>query len=108
VQNKKTSWLTRLQNRWKLDSLWQVLLVLLVFSCTGFTILYIKQPVFWLLGITTNTPLVWRIVIYLLTILPAYQITLLFYGFIFGQFKFFWAFEKKMLTRMRILKARKE
>lgn len=100
----KMSWLTRLQTRWKLESLWQVLLVLLVFACTGFTVLFLKKPIFWLLGVTDKTPPIWRTIIYLFTIFPAYQILLMAYGFIFGQFKFFWAFEKKMLKRMRILK----
>ena len=100
----KKHWLTRLQTRWKLDSLWQVVVVLWVFACTGFTVLYIKKPVFWLLGVSDQTSTFWRTIIYVLTILPAYQIILLTYGFIFGQFKFFWAFEKKMLTRLGILR----
>ena len=33
-------------------------------------------------------------------ILPVYNILLLFYGFVFGQFHFFWKFEKRMLSRM--------
>jgi hypothetical protein len=33
-------------------------------------------------------------------IFPIYQVLLVFFGFIFGQFKFFWNFEKKMLSRM--------
>jgi len=33
-------------------------------------------------------------------IFPIYQITLPLVGWLFGQFKFFWDFEKKMLQRM--------
>jgi hypothetical protein len=33
-------------------------------------------------------------------IFPIYQITLPITGFIFGQFKFFWNFEKKFLTKI--------
>ena len=33
-------------------------------------------------------------------IFPIYQITLPITGFLFGQFKFFWNFEKKFLSRI--------
>lgn len=98
------SFLEKLQTRWKLKSLGQVVLVLIVFACTGTTVLYLKAPLFWLLGITEKTDVVWRTVIYVVAILPVYQVLLLMYGFIFGQFQFFWAFEKKMLKRMGLLK----
>ena len=97
------SFLEKLQNRWKLKSLGQVIIVLIVFACTGTTVLYLKAPLFWLLGVTDETPAVLRTVIYIFAILPAYQVLLLMYGFLFGQFSFFWEFEKKMLKRMRIL-----
>ncbi|TAE13790.1 MAG: hypothetical protein EAZ95_10615 [Bacteroidetes bacterium] len=98
------SFLEKLQTRWKLKSLGQVVLVLIVFACTGTTVLYLKAPLFWLLGITEKTDVVWRTVIYVVAILPVYQVLLLMYGFIFGQFQFFWDFEKKMLKRMGLLK----
>jgi hypothetical protein len=34
-------------------------------------------------------------------VLPAYQVLLLLYGFLLGQFAFFWAFEKRMFGRIR-------
>jgi hypothetical protein len=38
----------------------------------------------------------------LIIIFPIYQILLVLIGSIFGQFRFFWKFEKKILKRMRI------
>jgi hypothetical protein len=32
-------------------------------------------------------------------ILPVYNVFLLFYGFVFGQFRFFWNFEKRFFSR---------
>jgi len=89
-------WLQKLQERWQLKSLWQVVVVLIVFACTGFSVLFIKKPLFELAGINENTPAWWRTTFYLITILPAYQVLLLLYGTLLGQFKFFWFFEKKM------------
>jgi hypothetical protein len=100
-QIKKSSFLQRLQEKWKLESLFQVVLVLVVFACTGFTILFIKNPILDFFGIERgggqgfiNT------VLYLLLVLPLYQIILLVYGFIFGQFRFFWEKEKQIFRRM--------
>lgn len=93
------SWLNKLQDRWQLQNLTQVIVVLIVFACTGFTVLYLKRPIvaFFISGEETN---IWFSVIYYILILPIYNIILLFYGFIFGQFSFFWAFEKRMWSRM--------
>ena len=91
-------WVEKLKNRWKLESAWQVVIVLIVFACTGFTILFIKKPLLsWLGGEQGDTTL--ASVLYYVFILPLYNIVLLGYGFIFGQFKFFWEFEKRFMER---------
>ena len=97
------SWIEKLKDRWEVRSAWQVIVILIVFACTGFSVLYLKQPLYNLAGITPETSAWIRVPFYLLTILPAYQILLLGYGFIFGQFRFFWNFEKKMLSRLKKL-----
>lgn len=77
------------------NSIWQVLVILLVFALTGFSSMYIKRPVFALLGIDADTPFWIRALVWSVTILPAYQVLLLMYGFLLGQFAFFWKFEKE-------------
>lgn len=96
----QASWFRRLQRRWGLQNATQVWIVLLVFACTGTTAVYIKKPIFALLGIDTATPWYWRTFWWLLTVLPAYQVLLLFYGFVFGQFRFFYNFEKRLFSRL--------
>jgi len=97
-RDKKEGFLKRLQTKWKLDSLFQVVMVLVVFACTGFTILFIKNPILDFFGVEkggfVNT------VLYLLLVLPLYQIFLLIYGFIFGHFQFFWEKEKQIFRRI--------
>jgi hypothetical protein len=102
-QETKKGWLEKLRSKWGLKSLWQVILVLIVFACTGMTVLLIKQPIFDLLGVDMGTGGFWKTVLYLLLVLPLYQAFLLVYGFIFGQFSFFWEKEKQFLRRMRQL-----
>jgi hypothetical protein len=92
------NWLEKLKNRWNLKSVGQVVIVLIVFACTGFTILFIKRPLLtWLAGEQGNTTL--ASVLYYIFVLPLYNIVLLGYGFIFGQFRFFWNFEKRFMER---------
>jgi hypothetical protein len=94
------SWITKLKTRWGLDSVWQVVVVLIVFACTGFTVLFIKEPLLdWIRG--DNEQQWWMSVLYFVLILPVYNALLLGFGFIFGQFNFFWKYEKKTLERMR-------
>ena len=97
---KEQGFLKKLQNKWNLKSLWQVILVLLVFACTGMTVLFIKEPIFELLGISMEEGGFWKTVLYLLFVLPLYQAFLLVYGLLFGQFNFFWEKEKQFLQRV--------
>lgn len=93
------SWLQKLQTRWKVNSLLQVMVILVVFACTGFTVLLIKRPLFnyWF---PNHAVPVYASAAYYILILPVYNIFLLLYGFIFGQFKFFWQFEKRFFSRI--------
>jgi Na+-driven multidrug efflux pump len=93
------SWIEKLKQRWKLGSAFQVIMVLVVFACTGFTVLFIKKPVLhFLAGAQGDSTL--ASVLYYLLILPLYNVILLGYGFLFGQFRFFWEFEKRFFYRI--------
>jgi hypothetical protein len=96
--NPKQGFLQRLQTKWKLDSLFQVVMVLVVFACTGFTILFVKNPILDFFGVEKGGFL--NTLLYLLLVLPLYQIFLLIYGFVFGQFRFFWEKEKQIFRRI--------
>jgi len=93
------SWIQKLQERWKVRNAFQVVIILLVFACTGFTVLFLKRPLFayWF----DNSPMpVWASVVYYILILPVYNVFLLFYGGLLGQFQFFWDFEKRFFKRI--------
>ena len=96
---QQNNFFERLKERWELDSLFQVLVVLLVFACTGFTVLFLKRPILGLVGEEAKDSVLYSFLYYLL-ILPLYQVVLLVYAFVFGQFKFFWAFEKRFFNRI--------
>jgi hypothetical protein len=109
MTSSKPGFLQRLQSKWHLKSLTQVLLVLLVFACTGTTILLIKNPILAFFGIERGGGQgLMNTIAYLLLVLPLYQIMLLVYGFIFGQFRFFWEKEKQLIQRIGKLFTRKK
>ncbi|HCD52922.1 MAG TPA: prolipoprotein diacylglyceryl transferase [Balneolaceae bacterium] len=89
----------RLKKRWQIESNLQVVIILIVFACTGFTAVYAKEFVFGLLDVTEEFPWWQRTIIWLITILPLYNVLLIIYGTIFGQFRFFSWFLKKTFGR---------
>lgn len=97
----KTGFLARLQEKWALNSIYQVLIVLLVFSLTGSTVVFLRKAFFGWIGFDEATSMWLKMLAYIAFVMPAYQFLLLFYGAIFGQFTFFWNKEKKMLSRMK-------
>ncbi len=92
------NWIDKLKKRWNLDNAWQVIVVLIVFACTGFTVMLIKNPILNFLS-GSNEHSAFATVLYYIFILPLYNIVLLGYGFIFGQFQFFWQFERRFMER---------
>ncbi|WP_159023153.1 DUF6787 family protein [Formosa sp. L2A11] len=90
----------KLENKWVLDYKWEMIRVFMVFAVTGSSSLFIGRPIIKWIGITKdnlNPFLYWTL--YILLGILFYQILLVFFGWLFGQFKFFWKFEKKMLRR---------
>jgi len=93
----------KLENRWHLTYRWEMIRVFIVFAITGSSSLFVGRPIIKWIGITKenlNPFLYW--VLFIIIGLIFYQILLVFYGWLFGQFKFFWEFEKKMLKRFGI------
>lgn len=93
----------KLKERWNVTSNWQLTIIFIVFAITGSTAAYLSKPLTDLLHITKENLSLW---IYwpvrLIIIFPAYQVLLVLIGALFGQFNFFWEFEKKMLDKMKL------
>ena len=88
----------KFKQRWGITSNFQVGVILLVFALTGSTSAYLSKPILAWMGLHPNEISGWIYYpLYIILIFPVYQVLLLMYGFLLGQFRFFWAFEKKML-----------
>jgi len=91
----------QIKEKWGINSNYQLIIILFVFSLTGSLALWLGKPLLNILGIKKSLLSPWvfwpaRILI----IFPIYQVLIIIIGAIFGQFKFFLNFEKKMLGRL--------
>jgi hypothetical protein len=92
--------MNKLKKRWGIKTNFQLTIIFIVFAITGSASAWLSKPFCLWLGITDDYLGLWFTPVRLLLIFPIYQILLVAIGFIFGQFKFFWNFEKKMLKRL--------
>ena len=83
----------------------QLIIIFIVFGITGslsvvlgkyvliniFGESFLKNDYYWLLR--------------LILIFPIYQVLLIIVGALFGQFRYFWEIEKKILIRMKLIKS---
>ncbi len=91
------------KQRWNIKSNWQVFVIIVVFAITGSTSAYLSKPVLSIIGISKNEISGWIYYpLYIILIFPIYQVLLVFFGFVFRQFDFFWAFEKKILRSLKL------
>ena len=91
------------KERYNITSNWQYFVIVVVFALTGSTSALIAKPLLPLIGITkTSLAYPLYLLLYFLVIFPIYQILLVTIGFLFGQFKFFWQFEKNMLRALKL------
>ena len=93
----------KLKVRWGIQSNVQLTLILVTFAVTGTTAARCAAPIVSWLGINSATSPAWLYwPLQLILIMPLYQVLLLVVGSLFGQFRFFLAFEKRMLARCGI------
>ena len=91
--------MNKLKQRWGIETNFQLTIIFIVFALTGSASAWLSKPFCIWLGITKGDLGYWFTPVRLLLIFPIYQLLLVLIGFLFGQFKFFWAFEKKILKR---------
>lgn len=96
----------RLKLKWGIKSNLQLFIVFIVFGLTGSLSMRLAKPALDFLNINTENfqTIFWGDFWYwslrVLVIFPIYQLLLILIGTIFFQFKFFWNFEKKILSRI--------
>jgi hypothetical protein len=87
----------KLKKRWGITSNFQLVIIFVVFAVTGSASAWLSKPVCNFIGITREDLGLWFTPIRLIVIFPLYPFVLMFFGYLFGQSKFFFPFSKKML-----------
>jgi hypothetical protein len=95
-----------LQKKWNVSKT-DLFLILCVFAVTGTTTAYVSKVITEWVGFTETTHWGWKLLLRLAVLIFGYQIILLSVAFLFGQFPFFWRFEKRFLSRLGIIKKEK-
>ncbi|NOX84898.1 MAG: prolipoprotein diacylglyceryl transferase [Chlorobi bacterium] len=92
--------LEKLKKRWGISGTGQVLVILAVFAVTGFSFIYVNRFIDSLLGMTENTPFWLKALVFIVILLPVYNLLLLAWGTVFGQYRFFSNFIKRFFSRL--------
>lgn len=104
---KDNAFVQKMMRKWNVSSVWDFLAIMIVFSLAGMSIVFVRKPLFVLLGITKETPFFIKFFTWLIIVFPTYQLGLLVFGFLLGQFKFFWEKEKQLGRMIKRLFTRK-
>ena len=92
---------SKLEKKWDVKYRWELISIFLVFAITGSSSVFVSRPLIKLIGINKeNLPTFAYWTLYIFIGFIFYQILLVVIGWLFGQHKFFWDFEKKMLRRL--------
>lgn len=89
----------KLEKKWAVQYKWEMIRIFIVFSLTGSSSVFIGRPIIKLLGITQANLGIFYWLFNIVLCIIFYQILLVVFGWLLGQFAFFWEFEKKMLRR---------
>lgn len=92
----------KLQEKWGLSTrtFW---IVFIAFGLTGTTTAFLTRFVTKWLGMDANSEWYYRLGVRMFMLLFGYQVILLSYGFLLGQWAFFWKYELKLLRKLKIL-----
>ena len=91
----------KLKKKWNINSNFQLFVIFFVFAITGTLSLWVAKPLLSLLNIKQEVLpnwVFWPLRIFVIFLI--YQVLIVLIGALFGQFKFFWEFEKKILLRL--------
>ena len=90
--------------KWKVGPL-QLTLILCTFAVTGTLTAWISRQAPGWVGIEPDDHWAWRTLLRLVVLIFGYQVIILVVALFFGQFSFFWNYEKKILRRFGLMKS---
>ena len=97
--------LYKLVNKFHAKSKKHLIIIFVIFALSGSGSLFISSPILDSLNlrdVISFYPL--YVFVRILIIIPVYQLLLIIIAIVFGEFDYFWKFEKKFLQRIKIIK----
>jgi formyltetrahydrofolate-dependent phosphoribosylglycinamide formyltransferase len=94
----------RLQQKWGISGI-QFWVIFVAFGLTGITTAFITRYITDWIGLTDETFWLWEVLVRIIMLLFGYQVVLLTYGALLGQWAFFWKYEKLLLQKLGIMQA---
>ncbi|MDR8391975.1 hypothetical protein NC796_12525 [Aliifodinibius sp. S!AR15-10] len=91
----------KIQSRWGIQDYPHLAKVLLIFAIAGLTALYVRTLAFRWLEFNQQTPLWEEAVAWVVFVIPSYNVVLLLYSSLLGQFDFFWRFQRDNYLRIK-------
>ena len=97
AMSDKKNYLSKLQEKWKLNSIFQVIMVLIIFTLGGSTCAYLGRKLMPLIGLDKGVAY-W--VVYILIVTVLWPACVLIYSILLGQYPFFRKYLSQMGRRM--------
>ena len=88
----------KLKERWGITSNFQIVIIFIVFGITGSVSAYISGPLTNIIIGESDFHWLIKLLIRIIVLTPIYQVLLLFFGYIFFQYRFFYNFVKKFMS----------
>jgi manganese efflux pump family protein len=82
-----------------------LLIIFIIFALSGSGSLFLSSPILSAINLEdliTYYPLYF--IVRIIIIIPIYQLMLIMIATLFGEFNYFWKFEKKFLQRLKLMK----
>ena len=89
----------------RVKDIYQLIIIFIVFGITGsLSVVLGKYVLMYIFGESfLSNDYYW--LLRLILIFPIYQVLLIIVGALFGQFRYFWEIEKKILIKMKLIKS---
>ena len=95
----------KLVKKFEANSIQHLIIIFIIFALSGSGSVFISSPILKILSLEqliSFYPL--YLCIRIILIVPIYQLLLILVASLFGQFSYFWKFEKRFLQRIKIIK----
>ena len=95
----------KLVKKFEANSIQHLIIIFIIFALSGSGSVFISSPILTILSLEeliSFYPL--YLFVRIILIVPIYQLLLILVASLFGQFNYFWKFEKRFLQRIKIIK----